>query len=62
MLVGGHWQRSTSFPPVLTFPGASSVIEVRRLTKRYGDNLAVDDLTFDVAPGVVTGFLGPNCD
>jgi len=36
------------------------VIEVRGLTKRYGDKVAVNDLTFDVAPGVVTGFLGPN--
>jgi ABC-2 type transport system ATP-binding protein len=30
------------------------------LYKRYGDKVAVDDLTFDVRPGVVTGFLGPN--
>src|ERR1700722_14985919 len=30
------------------------------LTKRYGDTAAVRDLTFDVQPGVVTGFLGPN--
>jgi ABC-2 type transport system ATP-binding protein len=36
------------------------VIEVRGLTKRYGDILAVDDLSFDVEPGKVTGFLGPN--
>ena len=36
------------------------MIEVRGLTKRYGDVLAVDDLTFDVEPGKVTGFLGPN--
>jgi ABC-2 type transport system ATP-binding protein len=36
------------------------VIEVRGLTKRYGDVLAVDDLSFDVQPGKVTGFLGPN--
>jgi ABC-2 type transport system ATP-binding protein len=36
------------------------VIEVRGLTKRYGTVLAVDDLTFDVQPGKVTGFLGPN--
>jgi ABC-2 type transport system ATP-binding protein len=36
------------------------VIEVRRLTKRYGPAVAVDDLTFDVVPGRVTGFLGPN--
>ena len=36
------------------------MIEVRGLTKRYGDTLAVDDLSFDVEPGKVTGFLGPN--
>ncbi|MEU5650103.1 ATP-binding cassette domain-containing protein [Streptomyces pseudogriseolus] len=36
------------------------MIEVRGLTKRYGDVLAVDDLTFAVRPGEVTGFLGPN--
>jgi len=36
------------------------VIEARRLTKRYGDKVAVDDLSFTVRPGIVTGFLGPN--
>ena len=36
------------------------MIEVERLTKRYGSTLAVDDLTFTVEPGRVTGFLGPN--
>jgi ABC-2 type transport system ATP-binding protein len=36
------------------------VIDVRGVTKRYGEKLAVDDLSFSVAPGVVTGFLGPN--
>src|ERR1700729_1542662 len=36
------------------------MIEVRDLTKRYGDKLAVDHLTFSVEPGRVTGFLGPN--
>ena len=36
------------------------MIEAVHLTKRYGDRLAVDDLTFTVQPGVVTGFLGPN--
>jgi ABC-2 type transport system ATP-binding protein len=36
------------------------MIEARGLTKRYGDKLAVDALTFAVRPGVVTGFLGPN--
>jgi ABC-2 type transport system ATP-binding protein len=36
------------------------MIEAHRLTKRYGDRLAVDGLTFTVRPGMVTGFLGPN--
>ena len=36
------------------------MIEARGLTKRYGSTLAVDDLSFDVLPGRVTGFLGPN--
>jgi ABC-2 type transport system ATP-binding protein len=36
------------------------VIEVENLTKRFGSTLAVDDLSFSVAPGTVTGFLGPN--
>jgi ABC-2 type transport system ATP-binding protein len=36
------------------------VIKVRGLTKRYGGRLVVDDLSFEVNPGEVTGFLGPN--
>ncbi len=36
------------------------MIEARGLSKRYGDKMAVDDLSFTVHPGVVTGFLGPN--
>ena len=36
------------------------VIESRNLTKRYGTTLAVDDLSFSVEAGQVTGFLGPN--
>lgn len=36
------------------------MIEATGLSKRYGQKLAVDDLTFTVAPGMVTGFLGPN--
>jgi ABC-2 type transport system ATP-binding protein len=36
------------------------MIEARNLTKRYGDTTAVDDLSFTVRPGIVTGFLGPN--
>ena len=36
------------------------MIEVRGLSKRYGDKIAVNNLSFSVAPGTVTGFLGPN--
>ena len=36
------------------------MIEAEGLSKRYGDTLAVDNLTFSVAPGKITGFLGPN--
>src|ERR1700751_4573044 len=36
------------------------MIEASGLSKRYGTTLAVDDLSFSVRPGQVTGFLGPN--
>jgi ABC-2 type transport system ATP-binding protein len=36
------------------------MIEAKGLTKRYGATIAVDDLSFTVPPGQVTGFLGPN--
>jgi len=36
------------------------VVTARSLTKRYGELVAVDDLTFSLAAGTVTGFLGPN--
>ncbi|MDD9205547.1 ATP-binding cassette domain-containing protein, partial [Georgenia sp. 10Sc9-8] len=36
------------------------MIEAHDLTKRYGDKLAVDHISFTVSPGSVTGFLGPN--
>ena len=36
------------------------MIELHHLTKRYGDTVAVDDLTLDIPAGRVTGFLGPN--
>jgi len=36
------------------------MIEVERLTKRFGSTLAVDDLSFSVEAGTITGFLGPN--
>lgn len=36
------------------------MISAEGLTKRYGDKTAVDDISFSVRPGLVTGFLGPN--
>jgi ABC-2 type transport system ATP-binding protein len=36
------------------------MIEARGLVKRYGSTAAVNDLSFTIRPGLVTGFLGPN--
>jgi ABC-2 type transport system ATP-binding protein len=36
------------------------VVSVRSLTKRYGEIVAVDEVTFSLQPGTVTGYLGPN--
>lgn len=36
------------------------MIEAKGLTKRYGETVAVDNLSFEIKPGKVTGFLGPN--
>jgi ABC-type Na+ transport system ATPase subunit NatA len=36
------------------------MIEARNLVKRYGSTMAVNDLSFSIRPGMVTGFLGPN--
>ncbi len=55
-------QRSTLRPMVRTAPGTDTgpMISVENVTKRYGEKVAVDDLSFQVKPGIVTGFLGPN--
>jgi len=39
---------------------AFSVIEINNLVKKYGDHVAVDDLSLTVEPGKIYGFLGPN--
>jgi len=41
-------------------PDLTALIEIERLTKRFGAFTAVDDVTFSVAKGEVVGFLGPN--
>jgi ABC-2 type transport system ATP-binding protein len=43
--------------PLIAWP---PMIEVDGVTKRYGDKVAVRNLSFEVRPGIVTGFLGPN--
>lgn len=40
--------------------GTENMIELKNLTKSYKDKVAVDDLSFNIKSGVVTGFLGPN--
>src|SRR3954454_9512418 len=50
----------SGFRPPTALPSVDRMIELRELTKRYGDRIAVDGLSVRVQPGVVTGFLGPN--
>src|ERR1700750_3375657 len=52
--------RRTGAGHVLAPRGRNLMIEARGLVKRYGSTTAVDNLSFDVRPGTVTGFLGPN--
>jgi ABC-2 type transport system ATP-binding protein len=47
--------RGSSTPTIGTY-----ALQVEHITKRYGDHIVVDDLSFTVPPGRVTGFLGPN--
>src|SRR5438067_8105003 len=47
-------------PPAAPPSGLQPALSATNLTKRYGTVLAVDDLTFALAPGSITGFLGPN--
>src|SRR5690606_20399354 len=56
-----QWQQqATRLPLAKHLTGRHHMIELKNLSKRYGDTSAVDDLTFTVVPGRVTGFLGPN--
>ena len=53
-------QTGSAAPAGATEPIASPAIVARGLTKRFGAVIAVEDLSFEVRPGLVTGFLGPN--
>ena len=44
----------------MTEPPLPPAVSLRGLAKRYGERLAVEDLTIDVPAGVVAGFVGPN--
>jgi ABC-2 type transport system ATP-binding protein len=56
--------KHSAFPNPPPASGASepltSVVRVESLTKRFGSVLAVDDLSFELDQGTITGFLGPN--
>ncbi len=47
-------------PPIASPVDDGTAVEVSSLTKRFGEVVAVDDLTFSLRKGTVTGFLGPN--
>ena len=51
---------SETTQPHVEFSIVGCMIQVEQLTKVYGSVRAVDDLSFSVQPGIVTGFLGPN--
>ena len=56
----GQLSPGTGGPPATGAPAGGEGIVVRNLTKQYKQLRAVDDLSFSVRPGRVTGFLGPN--
>jgi ABC-2 type transport system ATP-binding protein len=53
-----EWTRA--LPVLAEVPSADEVVSVRSLSKRYGDIVAVNDVSFSLQAGTVTGFLGPN--
>jgi ABC-2 type transport system ATP-binding protein len=57
---GGERARATGIEPTDATGEREPVIAVTSLAKRYGDVMAVDDVTFSLHRGRVTGFLGPN--
>jgi ABC-2 type transport system ATP-binding protein len=57
-LKDGDERKGTALAPVSEW--IDPVVSIGGLTKRYGDIVAVDDLSFSIRSGTVTGFLGPN--
>lgn len=58
MISTGHSARGAEFRNATK--GEEILIEVKHLTKQYGDHIAVDDLSFTIEKGRIYGFLGPN--
>src|SRR4029077_12933682 len=56
----GHRRARRRRPAPRVADGRRGMIEVERLSKRFGPVTALDDLSFTIRPGRVTGFLGPN--
>ena len=54
-----HWPHTAGMTPAPK-EAMKQMIKARGLTKRYSDKPAVDQRTFTVEPGRITGFLGPN--
>jgi ABC-2 type transport system ATP-binding protein len=59
-LSGNNRGSAPSAPTSAQAGAGDSVVAVSSLTKRFGEVVAVDDLTFSLEPGTLTGFLGPN--
>src|SRR5919108_1269076 len=55
-----HDQRVTVERPLPDPPRGEPALSARAPTKRYGDLVALDSLSFALQPGTITGFLGPN--
>ena len=53
-------EETTAAAPLAAASSGEAVVCAEHLSKRFGDVLAVDDLSFELEPGTVTGFLGPN--
>jgi ABC-2 type transport system ATP-binding protein len=60
VMPAGDADSLTAAPAHTDIAGSAPVVGVRDLSKRYGDVIAVEELTFTLEAGTITGFLGPN--
>jgi len=59
-MIGAATETSTARAPLATSPSATPRLRVTGLTRRFGARVALDGVSFEVAPGEVFGLLGPN--